>query len=113
MPSEAMDAIEQAGLSRKKPFEGVDVKTLTKRIERELDRLAGKGLIAGHTAERMINKKPKDVVVSDYSCHGFRHFYAVAQYEATRDIEKVRRLLNHADLNTTQAYLQSLGLLEE
>ena len=113
MPSEAMDAIEQAGLSRKKPFEGAGVKTLTKRIERELDRLAGKGLIAGHTAERMINKKIKTVTVSDYSCHGFRHFYAVAQYEATRDIEKVRRLLNHADLNTTQAYLQSLGLLEE
>ena len=113
MPKEAMEAIESAGLNRKKPFADVSVDTLKMRLQRELDRLAAQGLIAGHTAERMINHKPKDVVVSDYSCHSFRHFYAVQEYGKDRDIERVRRLLNHADLNTTQAYLQSLGCIEE
>ena len=113
LPTAAMDAIEQAGLSRKKPFAGMKESALAKRIERELDRLAARGLIAGHTAERMINKKLKTVTVSDYSCHSFRHFYAVEQYGETKDIERVRRLLNHSTLTITQTYLQSLGCIEE
>ena len=114
MPSEAMDAIDRAGLSRKAPFEGLSVDNLKMRIQRELDRLADEGLIAGHAVKRKINGKAQARTVSDYSCHSFRHFYAVAVYgQSGKDIEKVRRLLNHADLNTTQAYLQALGLLEE
>ena len=113
MPKEAMEAIEAAGLNRKKPFADVSVDTLKMRIQRELDRLAGKGLIAGQAVTRKIHGKPKAVTVSDYSCHSFRHFYAVTEYERDHDINRVRKLLNHADLNTTQVYLQSLGLLEE
>ena len=113
MPKAAMDAIEAAGLSRKTPFDGVDVKTLTKRIEAALNRLAAAGLIAGQAVTRKIHGKPKDVVVADYSCHSFRHFYAVTEYGKDHDIDRVRRLLNHADLNTTQTYLQSLGCIEE
>lgn len=113
LPKAAMDAIEAAGLSRKKPFEGMKETTLAKRVERELDRLAAQGLIAGHKAERMINHKAQTVTVSDYSCHGFRHFYAIAEYNEDFDIERVRRLLNHSTLTITQTYLQSLGLLGE
>ena len=113
LPQAALEAIDRAGLSRKAPFAELGTEKLQKRIERELDRLAARGLVAGHSAERMINHKPKDVVVADYSCHSFRHFYAVQEYGKDRDIERVRRLLNHADLNTTQAYLQSLGCIEE
>ena len=113
LPKEAMEAIEAAGLSRKTPFEGVDVQTLTKRIEAALNKLAAQGLIPGQAVTRKIHGKPKTVTVADYSCHSFRHFYAVTEYERDHDIDRVRKLLNHADLNTTQVYLQSLGLLEE
>lgn len=113
LPNAAMDAIEAAGLSRKKPFEGAKETTLAKRVERELDRLAAQGLITGHKAERKINRKAQAVTVSDYSCHSFRHFYAVAEYNKDKDIERVRRLLNHSTLTITQTYLQSLGCIEE
>lgn len=113
LPQAALEAINKAGLSRKNPFEGENVNSLKMRIQRELDRLASEGLIAGHSVERKINGKPCQRTVSDYSCHSFRHFYATTQYKETKDIERVRRLLNHADLNTTQVYLQSLGFLSE
>lgn len=114
MPKEAMDAIKQAGLDTKTPFAGIDVKVLTKKVEAQLNRVAAmNGLIPGQVVTRKIHGKPKDIVVADYSCHSFRHYYAVTEYNKDFNVDRVRKLLNHSDLNTTQVYLQSLGCIEE
>ena len=113
MPKEAVAAIEQAGLSRKMPFGGVNADTLKMRITRELDKLAEKGIIPWHSTARIINHKPKKAIVADYSCHSFRHFYAAEEYKKSHDIEKLRCLLNHDCIVATQVYLRSLGLWEE
>lgn len=95
MPKDAMIAIESAGLSRVEPFSGTKTNTLEKQVERELRRLALSGKIS-----------------DGLSCHSFRHYYAVRQYAANKDIEAVRRLLNHASIATTQTYLRELGAAE-
>jgi integrase/recombinase XerC len=42
--------------------------------------------------------------------HGFRHTYAVAVLEQSRDLNAVRRLLGHASLTTTQRYIDHVDL---
>ncbi len=48
-----------------------------------------------------------------YSCHDFRHFYAVNFYEKEKDIVRLKALLGHASINVTDVYLQSLGIKGE
>ena len=45
-----------------------------------------------------------------YSCHDFRHYYAVTHYCAHKDIYLLRRLLNHSSIQTTEKYLRALNL---
>ena len=79
IPDKVMDAIKDAGLSRKAPFKDINIA----QIRRTLKKLG-------------------------YTPHSFRHYFAITTYEQTKDIELVRRLLNHESLDTTQVYLQSL-----
>lgn len=46
-----------------------------------------------------------------YHPHSFRHYYAVKQYKANKDIYEVSRLLNHASIQITQRYLESMDIL--
>jgi integrase len=43
-----------------------------------------------------------------YLCHDLRHYYAKKEYEKTKDIYRVSRLLNHSSLTITEGYLRSL-----
>lgn len=45
-----------------------------------------------------------------YSAHDFRHYFAVTEYTATKDIYRVSKLLNHSSIQVTQTYLRSLNL---
>lgn len=46
-----------------------------------------------------------------YHPHSFRHYYAIKKYEETKDIYEVSRALNHAGVQVTQRYLESMDLL--
>lgn len=46
-----------------------------------------------------------------YSAHDFRHYFAVQEYSANRDIYRLSKLLNHVSIQTTQLYLRSLNLV--
>jgi site-specific recombinase XerC len=45
-----------------------------------------------------------------FSCHDFRHAYAVAEYQKDKDIYRVKNLLNHSSIAVTDSYLRSLGI---
>jgi site-specific recombinase XerD len=46
-----------------------------------------------------------------YSCHDFRHYFAIQEYEKDRDIWRVSKLLNHQSLASTEIYLKGLNLI--
>jgi site-specific recombinase XerD len=100
LPQEAKDAIRAAELDEKKPFawktkQGTDnsANAIEGRINYHIEKL----YIAGRIAAR-------------YSCHDFRHLFAVREYEKNRDIYRLSKLLNHAGIQVTQAYLKTLGV---
>ena len=111
LTADIVECISAAGLQKIKPFSELSTPNLTMKIERALDKLAAAGLITGQEAELKVNGKIQTRQISVYSCHSFRHFFAVSEYKKDRDIERLRKLLNHADISTTQCYLQSLGLI--
>lgn len=113
LAADIVETIKAAGLPKIEPFAEISTPTLTMKIERALDRLAAEGIIKGYETTLIINGKPQARICSRYSCHSFRHFYATTEYKKNKDIERLRKLLNHSDIGTTQIYLQSLGLIDE
>lgn len=43
-----------------------------------------------------------------YSAHDLRHFYALTEYEKTKDIYNVSKLLGHSSIAVTEIYLRGL-----
>jgi site-specific recombinase XerD len=93
LPPESLAAIKAAKLDPRRPFAGLTANTIERRINYHIGKLYQAGKIKAR-----------------YSCHDFRHFYAVREYERTKDIYRVSMLLNHAGISVTQTYLKSLGV---
>jgi site-specific recombinase XerD len=92
LPRTAVSAIKDLGSH---PFKGIKQGTIAAHFKRVTKRLAAAGTIA-HA----------------YSVHDLRHYYAVQEYKKDKDIYRVSRLLNHADVKVTMGYLQSLGAMK-
>jgi len=92
---EILNAIKKAGLPLRKPFDGIKANTLEKRIARAIVKLYETGKVQ-----------------AKYSCHDFRHFFAVAEYQKDRDIRRVSKLLGHTSISVTENYLKALGEVE-
>ncbi|MDR0473752.1 MAG: site-specific integrase, partial [Treponema sp.] len=100
-------AIANAGLNEKKPFAwetrqrgkttgeftANSAGAIEKRIAYHINKLYSAGKIA-----------------ACYSCHDFRHYFAVQEYNKNKDIFRLSKLLNHASIQITQIYLKSLGI---
>jgi site-specific recombinase XerD len=101
LPAKAIDAIKTAGLDLRKPFAlNRDGNPLTvNAIERRINYHIGKLYKAGK-------------INAAYSCHDFRHFYAITEYRKTKDIHRVSKLLDHAGIAVTEKYLKGLGEIE-
>lgn len=52
----------------------------------------------------------KGKIKAKYSIHDVRHYFAVRLYKKTKDIELIRRALNHSNIAITGLYLRSLEL---
>ena len=99
LPEEAMRAIESAGLSLKKPFEGMITNNFEKRLEYYVKGLYRRGLLS------RLDSEGRPIV---FGCHSFRHYYAVTEYQKNKDIHALRVLLNHSDIGVTDKYLRGL-----
>lgn len=93
LPASALDAIKAAGLDIKKPFAGLSGNAIENRINTKMQKLYKAGKIR-----------------AAYSCHDFRHYFAVREYQKNKDIFRLSKLLNHAGVQITQTYLRSLGI---
>lgn len=53
----------------------------------------------------------RGVIRHAYSCHDFRHLYAVQLYQDTKDVYAVKEALGHSTVSVTEIYLAGLGAL--
>ena len=59
-----------------------------------------------------MTKMAKNGLVSSiYSAHDFRHFFATHFYQASKDIYRLKTLLNHGSIAVTETYLKSLNVI--
>ena len=45
-----------------------------------------------------------------YTPHSFRHYFAVREYERTKDIYSLSKLLDHSSISMTESYLRALKI---
>jgi site-specific recombinase XerD len=93
LPPRALKALQAADLDLEKPFAWINAAAIERRINYQIGKLYQAGMIK-----------------AAYSCHDFRHFFAVREYEKRHDIFRLSKLLNHAGVQITQTYLKSLGI---
>jgi site-specific recombinase XerC len=93
LPDNVLAAIKAADTEdKRRPFTGITPEALARRIEYHIDKQHKAGKIA-----------------AAYSCHDFRHFYAVTEYRKDKDIKRVQGLLFHSGIQVTDRYLRGLG----
>jgi site-specific recombinase XerC len=93
LPAAVTEAVKAADLDMKKPFAWINANAIERRINYRIGKLYKAGKIA-----------------AAYSCHDFRHYFAIQEYKKDRDIVRVSKLLNHANISITQNYLRGLGV---
>ena len=86
-----LESVERAGLDRRRPFAGYTAERLSDRVLRLSGRLFTQGLV----------RHP-------FSAHDLRHYFAVTTYKTDTDLYRLKVLLNHASVATTERYLRSL-----
>jgi site-specific recombinase XerD len=85
--------INTAGLPIRAPFAGKTANAIELSVAYHIKKLYQNGKIS-----------------AAYSCHDFRHFAAVREYEKDKDIKRVRDFLNHSSISITERYLRSIGV---
>lgn len=64
------------------------------------------GQIDGHLSPLWVGKLISDLLPDGWSMHSLRHRFATRAYSVDHDLLIVQKLLGHASLNTTRAYVQ-------
>ena len=99
LPEKAVKAIEAAGLSLKKPFEGLVTNNFEKRVEYHV-----KGLYRAGKLTRL-DSEGKPII---FNSHSMRHYFSVTEYNRDKDVYRVKDLLGHSNIAVTDRYLRSL-----
>jgi site-specific recombinase XerD len=94
LPNNVQAALKAANApDKRRPFADITEDALARRIEYHIGKLYRAGEIK-----------------AAYSCHDFRHFFAVTEYRKDKDIKRVQGLLFHSGIQITDRYLRSIGL---
>jgi len=93
-PVEVITNIKSSELFTKNPFENLTTNSLKLRIYRQTLKLYKDGKIS-----------------SPYSCHDFRHYFSVTEYNKNKDIYRLSKLLDHTNISITEGYLRSLKII--
>jgi len=87
----ALEAIREAGLDSRKPFENMDANMIRNAFRYVTQRLKKEGSLP-----------------EAYSVHDLRHFFAISEYKKDRDIYRLKEALNHASIGVTETYLRGI-----
>ncbi len=87
----AINELKKNKLSLTSPFQNKSSEVIRNVFYRSSKRLYNQGKIK-----------------ASYSIHDIRHYFAVSMYKKTKDIELIRRALNHSSISITGIYLKSL-----
>ena len=87
------EILRRCGATRREPFARMPIVTIQGALRRLTVGLFDRGEI----------RHP-------YSAHDFRHRFAVALYQETRDVYAVKETLGHANVTVTETYLSGLGV---
>jgi integrase len=98
LPERAVKAIQDAGLSLKKPFEGLVTNNLQKKVEYHVKRLYRIGKLA------RLDSQGEPII---FSCHSFRSYFAIQEYERDKDLFRLKGLLGHSSTVVTDTYLRN------
>jgi integrase len=90
--NETIEILENVGLMLGSPFDSIGKSTIQNAVSR----------ITGELSER-------DIIRHRYSCHDFRHYFAVNLYRETHDVYAVKEALGHATASISKIYLAGLG----
>ena len=90
------EVLSESAMLKCQPFRGIAKSTVQGAIGRLTKELEGRSKIR-HA----------------YSCHDFRHFYAIDLYHETQDVYALKEALGHATVSVTEIYLAGLGALRE
>jgi site-specific recombinase XerD len=94
LPDNVLAAIKATEAEdKRRPFSGIREEALARRVEYRIEKLHKAGKIK-----------------AAYSCHDFRHYYAITEYGKDKDIKRVQKLLAHSGIQVTDRYLRSLGI---
>lgn len=92
MPADMTGRLKAAALPLREPFAGRTANSIELAIAYHIKKLFREGKIG-----------------AAYSCHDFRHFFAVTHYRKHKDIYAIQRALNHSSIAITERYLRGLG----
>lgn len=92
LPAKILEVIKAAALPLREPFAGRTANSIELAIAYHIKKLFREGKIGGA-----------------YSCHDFRHFFAVTHYRKYKDIYAIQKALNHSSIAITERYLRGLG----
>ena len=84
--------LKQYGYLKPHPFQGIGKSTIQGAIRK---------LTAGLVESETIRYR--------YSCHDFRHYFAVRLYREAKDVYAVKEALGHSTVAVTEVYLAGLG----
>lgn len=91
IPAEITERIKAAGLSLREPYAGRTTNSIELAIAYYIKKLYREGKIA-----------------AAYSCHDFRHAFAVSFHRKNPDMYALKEALNHASIAITERYLHSI-----
>jgi len=92
IPPDIVEKVKAAALPLREPYAGKTTNSIELAIAYHIKKMYQAGKIS-----------------AAYSCHDFRHYFAVTHYRKNRDIYAIQKALNHASIAITERYLRSIG----
>jgi len=94
LPAEAIRAIKKGRLDPREPFKSIEAEEIRNVFRYEVKKLFKAGMIK-----------------AAYSVHDLRHYFSIQEYNRDYNIHRLKELLHHSGIGTTEMYLKGIGVL--
>ena len=114
---DVIDFLAKSGLDKKRPFDYLNKEYAERKAENERGGSDRAPTPPEQCLKMQITRRIKRLykqgkITRLFTPHDFRHFYAVKEYSAHKDIHRLSKLLNHSSVQITEIYLKGLNILD-